>query len=217
MTTAGPKHSRVWIKVAVALVVLAGISVLFVRSVQDTRAEPYTVSGDLLRNWSVVIEPPSSPSGVLIALRPSSPLVSGLFRQVFSRAGESLSTPAAPGMPLVLQAEFDRAFAGRVTPDALAEAARKAGLESESLRPRCLAYRRISDPGMTRQIYFALFDAPAFERFRREVGGLAAGTGFDAAAQSPVLFVAASDAAFSRWLPLRADPEADCVAPIAVE
>ncbi|MCA1583265.1 MAG: hypothetical protein LC791_00340 [Acidobacteria bacterium] len=222
MTAAGRKRSPLWIKLAVALVVLAGVTVLFVRSLEDTRAEPYTVSRDLLRNWSVVIEPPASPSGVVIALRPPSGLVSGLFRQVFSRAGESLSTPAAPSMPLVLQAEFDRAFAGRVTPDVLAEAARHAGLESEPLQPRCLAYRRISDPGITRQLFFVLFDVPEFERFRQAVAALlTAGAGptasFGPGALLPVLFIAASDAAFSHWLPLGADATEDCIAPIAVE
>ena len=45
----------------------------------------------------------------------------------------------------------------------------------------------------------------------------ASGADFDAAALSPVLFVAGSDPAFNRWLPLHADPAADCVAPIAIE
>ena len=40
---------------------------------------------------------------------------------------------------------------------------------------------------------------------------------FDPAALCPVLLVAASDPAFGRWLPLRADPATDCVAPIVVE
>ena len=35
-------------------------------------------------------------------------------------------------------------------------------------------------------------------------------------ALSPILFVGSSDANFGRWLPLRANPEADCVAPIEV-
>ena len=38
--------------------------------------------------------------------------------------------------------------------------------------------------------------------------------GYDPWALSPVLFIAASDPAFSRWLPFRADPEADCLAPV---
>ena len=37
---------------------------------------------------------------------------------------------------------------------------------------------------------------------------------FDPAALSPVLIVAGVDENFDRWLPLRADPDADCLAPI---
>jgi len=63
-----------------------------------------------------------------------------------------------------------------------------------------------------------LFDWPLFDEFRRQVsqrlreGGQS--SAFDAAAQSPILIVAATDAAFSRWLPLRADADKDCFAPI---
>ena len=76
----------------------------------------------------------------------------------------------------------------------------------------------MSDPNSTRQLYFALFDMPAFARFRQQVHALAGGaTEFDPAALSPVMPLAASDVGFDDWLPLRADAGADCVAPIAVE
>jgi hypothetical protein len=83
-----------------------------------------------------------------------------------------------------------------------------------------MAQRRISGPGITRQVYFVRLDWPAFNAFRQQVaqqmraGG---GSGFDPAALSPILIVAASDAAFSRWLPLRAEAEDDCLAPMAVK
>lgn len=127
--------------------------------------------------------------------------------------------PMVPAIPLVLKGEFDRAFAGGVTPNALIAAARSAGLESGSVAPRCLAYRRVSEPGATRQLYFVLLNAPAFERFRQQIASLRDGHAvptdtFDPAALSPVLFIGASDSAFNRWLPLRADPNTDCLAPI---
>jgi hypothetical protein len=81
--------------------------------------------------------------------------------------------------------------------------------------------RRVSAPGVTRELYFVLVNAPAFARFREQItalgeGGAPSRATYDPDALSPVLFVAASDAAFNRWLPLRADPENDCIAPIAI-
>jgi hypothetical protein len=96
-----------------------------------------------------------------------------------------------------------------------------AGLESPTFEPRCMAHRRVSQPGTTRQVYFVLFEWPAFDEFRRRLLRRMRDTGsaaaFDPAALSPVLIVAASDAAFSRWLPLRANADEDCFAPIAVK
>jgi hypothetical protein len=212
-------RSRSLVKVALIIVVLAGLGFLFVRSAQNTRSESYTVDRNLLRNWTVAFEPATSPTAPALVLRPPAELASGLFRQVFSRTMESLSGPTAPAIPLLLQGEFDRALAGRVTPDTLVAAARNAGLDSGGLVPRCLAYRRVSEPGVNRQLYFVLFDAPAFERFREQIAALPGGSAvpasaFDPAALSPVLIIGASDSAFNRWLPLRADPKTDCLAPI---
>jgi hypothetical protein len=207
------------IKVAVALAVLAGVGVLIVRSIYDQRAKPYTVGRDQLRNWTLVSEPASRPNEPMLSLRPPPAIVPDLFRQVFSRAMESLTSPTEAAMPLLLKGEFDRALVGHTTAEAVAEAARTAGLESIEWRPRCLIHKHVSEPGDTRQLFLVLFDAPEFTRFRERVAGLradgaAARAGYDAWALSPVLFIAASDAAFNRWLPLRADPEADCVAPL---
>lgn len=210
------------IKIVVALGVLAGFGFLFVRSVRETRSAPYTINREHLRHWTVALEPASSPDAPMLALRVPPEFATRLFRQVFARTMESMSGPTGAAIPLVLQSEFDRAFTGRATPAALLSAARNAGLESATVEPRCLAYRRVSEPGTTRQLHFVLFDLPAFARFREQIGMLPNGDGasraaFDPAALSPVLFIAASDDAFSRWLPLRADPETDCVAPIAIE
>ncbi len=83
-----------------------------------------------------------------------------------------------------------------------------------------MAHRRISEPGITRQVYFVRFDWPAFGAFRQQVAQqmrAAGGSGLDPAALSPVLIVAASDAQFGRWLPLRAETADDCLAPIAIK
>jgi hypothetical protein len=222
--TAGKLRPKLFIKIAIALGVLTGLGFLFLRTVTGTRAEPYTVAGQSLRNWTLVLEPASPLSSAaepLLWLRPPPDLVRGLFGQVFKRAMESMNAPEVGGIPLVLQGEFDRAFAGRVTPAVLMVAARDVGLDTAPLVPLCLAHRRVSEVSSTQQLYFVLFDAPAFARFRARIGALlgegsAPRSDFDPAQLSPVLFIAVAESTFNRWLPLRADPKTDCVAPIVV-
>jgi hypothetical protein len=204
------------VKPLVMIVVLGIMAFLFMQSVRNTREAPYTVSPAHLQNWQLAIEPGDAPTSVVLALRPPRELAAALFRQLFTRHAESFNGPTIPFVALVLQDEYDRAFAGRATSDLVA-AARAAGLGSEAMQPRCMGYVRDSAPGVTRQLYYLLFDSPAFTRFREQLAEQAiAGSGFDANALSPVMLVAASDVNFKQWLPLRAR-EADCVAPISVE
>jgi len=213
---------RKWaVRLVVGIVMLAGFAFLFMRSLDQARSTPYTLERALLTNWTVrVVEAPTATSPVL-ELRPPPDLVTRVFDQVFARAGESLNSASGRGMPLVLRAEFEGAFAGAATPDALAAAARSAGLESAPLQPRCMAHLIVSEPGSTRHVYAALFEVPAFDQFRRQIAmqvnnGAPPGS-FDPAALSPVLFIAATDPSFDRWLPLRVDPAADCAAPLVAE
>jgi hypothetical protein len=211
--------TRALIKTVVAVLVLGGLGVLFVRSARSVRSEPYEIARNRLAGWTLAVDASPNASGVLLGLQPDKETAAMLFSQVFSRTGESLSGPVPAAIPLVLQSEFDRARAGRLTPDALLASARAAGLESSAFEPRCMAQRRISEPGITRQVYFVRVDWPAFSAFRQQVAQqmrAAGGSGFDPAALSPVLIVAASDAAFSRWLPLRAEADDDCLAPMLV-
>jgi len=207
------------IKIPIALVLLALVAFLFVRSARDSRANPFTVERAQLTGWTLAIEPAAGPSSPLLVLQAPPELSNGLFRQLFSRAMESLSMPVPAAIPLLLKGEFDRAFAGRMTPEALLEIARGAGLAAGALQPRCMVYRRVSSPERTRQIYFALFDLPAFAAFRVQIGDRLAAAGapggaYDPAALSPALLVAASDTEFNAWLPIKADPAQDCLAPI---
>jgi hypothetical protein len=207
------------IKVLLGLLVLGAIGYVFVQSVKDTRAEPFVVPRARLQGWTLALETPAAPTDPLVSLKPPPEFASALFRQLFERNAESMNGPVSPSMALVLQEEFERAFAGHTTADALFAAAKAAGLPTMTLQPRCMAYRRDSAPGVTRQLYFLLFDAPQFTRFRAEIGRIAEAAGrgsvFDPQAISPVVFVAASDTNYSRWLPLHATPD-DCTAPIAV-
>jgi len=205
------------IRAAVAMVVVAGLGMLFVRSARDARTTPYTVRQDHLTQWTLTLEPASEGSGRLLSLR-ADPMLSGaLFKQIFARAGESLSAPAVGAIPLVLTSEFERTMAAQLTPEALLQMARAAGLDQARPEPVCVALRRVSEPGITRQAFFVLFTLPAFDEFRRQVAArLGTSSGFAAAAQSPVALVAATDDAFERWLPIHADA-AECTAPIAVQ
>jgi hypothetical protein len=209
------------VKVVVGLVALAAVAFLFMRSLDQARSTPYTVERAFLGNWNVrVVEAPTATSPILV-LEPPPDLVPDVFDQVFARAGESLNSGAGRGVPLVLRAEFEGAFAGAATPDALAAAARSAGLEAAPLQPRCMAHFIVSEPGGTRQVYAAVFEGPAFAEFRRriatQVNREASPGSFDPGALSPVLFIAATDPGFDRWLPLRIDPAADCAAPLVAE
>jgi hypothetical protein len=133
------------IKISIGIACVAAFGLLFMRSLDDARTSPYTVERQDLAGWSVVHEPAAAPSDPVVSLRSTPVLAAGLFRQIFSRAMESLNTPAAPAIPLVLKGEFDRRLADAMTPEALMTAARNAGLETAELVPRCLVHRRVSE------------------------------------------------------------------------
>lgn len=192
---------------------LGGLAYLFVSSLETTRAEPYQVNRANLAGWELALDPAAAaPNAPLLVLRTDSALVSNLFRQVFLRTMESMSTPAASSIAVVLQGEFANALASRMTPAQVLAAAREAGLEAAAHEPRCLVHQRVSEPGSTRQAYAALMASPSIVSFREALAARADG-GFDASALTPVMLVGASDETFNRWLPMRA-AEKDCVAPI---
>lgn len=208
-------------KLVIVVAVLGVLGFMFVRSLQSTRSEPYPVQAGHLRGWTLATEAPGSPSGAVLVLRPPAALPPALFKQIFERAMESLAAPGSPGMPLVLAHELRQALGGSVTGERLLEIARDAGLEREPLEAHCLAHRRVSDPGVTRFAYAAAFRSPAYERFRSAISALARERSggddtLDPSAQSPILIIGASDAAFAAWLPWRVT-ESDCLAPLVAE
>ena len=212
---------KVLLKVAIALVAVGVFAVLIVRSARSTRAEPFTIERQDLTGWALTLTPDAGRLGSLLSFAAPVEFLPPLSRELFARMGESLHYPPA-AIPVVLRSEFERAMAGALTPEALLTAAREAGLESAMFQPRCMARRRISEPGGVRGVYFLLFDFPLFIQFREQVSQRLRAAGrdaslFDPAALSPVLIAADLDGSFSRWLPLRADPEVDCFAPVAVE
>ena len=207
------------IRVVVGLVALGLLGVLFVRSAQDAREAPFVVADQDLAPWRLVVGPDTDALGSWLSLSPPQSLAGPLGRQVFARGGESVRYPNPAALPLLLVAEHDAALAGVLTPEMLVTLALEAGLESAALEPICMARRRISEPGGTRGVYFVLFDAPEFGAFRLQVAEALDRAGgdtsrFDPGALSPVLIVAGLEGNFDRWLPLRANPEEDCLAPI---
>ena len=210
-----------WLKVVLGLAAFAILAVLFLRSVSSTRAAPFTIERENLAGWTLVPQPDGDPQGSWLALSPPPRLATSLGREIFQRGGESVHYPSPPLVPLLLQSEFERAFAGTVQPDEIVSLARTAGFESSTWTPRCMGYRRNSDARPPRAVYFVLLDAEPFHQFRQKLSELLRQPGrdpslFDAAALSPVLIIAGLDGDFGRWMPLRADPEADCMAPAQV-
>ncbi len=199
-------------RIVIGGVALVGLGYLFAYSLETSVSEPYTVNRSELGPWTLVLEPAAGPTSPLLSVRTGSEVVAGLFRQLFQRAMESMNTPLDTSIPIVLHGEFARGLAAHMTPDQLLAAAREAGLDTGSHEPRCLAHRRVSGPGLTRQTYFAIVDSPSIVTFREGLARTAQGT-LDAAALTPIMIVGASDAGFHRWLPIRAT-DADCVSPI---
>lgn len=212
--------AKTLLKVTVALVALAALGLFFVRSVRNTSAEPFSIPRTHLAGWTLGLAPPDDPLGAFLTLTPNTQLMPPLSRELFARMGESLHYPRA-AMPVVLRGEFDRGIAGIVTPGALLELAREAGLEKATIQPKCMARRRDSSPGVVRGVFFLVFDVPQFDRFRQQVAERIRAAGranslFDPAALSPVVVAASLAADTARWLPLRA-AESDCFAPVVIE
>jgi hypothetical protein len=204
-------------KAALWLVALGVLAVLFVRSAQRSREAPFTLARGAA--WTLTLEPAQDALGSWLTLTPPPQFAPPLGRQIFSRAGESIHYPNPAALPLILRTEYDRALAGVLAPDAIVGLARTAGLESTAPIPRCMARRRVSEPGSTRSVYFVMLDVPAFGRFRQSVSAALRQAGrdastFDPTALAPALIVAATDEDFSRWLPLGTSGDADCIAPI---
>lgn len=197
------------IKLAIVAIAIVAFAVLFMRSIEDTRSEAYSVEKRHMRPWSLALEGAPRAGDALLVLRPPGELAHALFQQIFARAMESLNSPAAASVPVVLRGEYDRVVGDQLTEDALLAAARAAGIDAAALSPRCLVHRRISEPGGVRQAYFIFFEAPAVLQFRRQLG-------LDAESFSPVMAVAGAGADFNAWLPMQVNAEADCLAPVEV-
>ena len=214
------RAARIVLKVVIVLAALVGFFYLFLRSAASVRSEPYVIERAYTQPWTLDIDTRAAGGGAILVARPPQDFGGRLFTQVFTRMMESLSGTVKAGVPLVMGGEYDQALARHWTPQALLDAARSAGLGADAFTPVCVAVRRISEPGRTRQLYFVIFESPAFVEFRARLGqGLDERpvSGFDPASLSPVLILGSTEADFDRWLPIAAIAERDCVAPIVVK
>jgi len=213
VAVAAPRPSRVLVKVVFALVAVAGLGAVFMKTVLSARSAPYTIDASFAGPWRLSVEAATEPTDPVVLLEPPAGISRDLFDQVFKRSMESMQAPAMVGIPVLLAGELARAGAP-LTPDAVLALARQAGLETSPPTPHCMAHRRQPEPDARQQLYFAIFDAPAFGEVRRALAGRLGPT-FDPDAISPVLAIGVVESMLHRWLPLRADAATDCVAPIA--
>jgi hypothetical protein len=198
------------IKVLVALLVLAALGYLFVRSATNSRGEPYEMDAAYLSGWTLAADSEQAAEAAALALRPPAQLPMDLFRQLFRRQMESLATPGAPGVVLVRTSEVGPGVAS----DQLLALAREVGLDRARLTPRCVGYRRESARGVTRQLYFLWFSLPEYDAFRQRLAAIATTT-YRPEGLSAVMLTAA-EPSFEGWQPIVVDETTDCVASITV-
>ena len=205
-------------KAGIALVALAVLGWLFWRTVQSSLAEPYVVDAGMVAEWTLALRGPLQPGPGLLVLQPSDQLRAELFQQIFNRTMESMTSPTVAAMPLVLHAEYRDALGSVLAPPDVLQVAEEARVSVAAPAPVCIGVVRREGSGTTRQLYYAIFDAPEVGRFRQalarryaEAGGTAV---FEPDGFPLVVPIAASDADFASWWPLNVSAETDCLAPL---
>jgi len=208
-------------KAILVLVIGSALGWLFLKTVRETNAEPYTVDREHLSGWTLALEDPQFGGPGMLVLQPPVGMPAELFRQIFLRSGLSMAGPSRPSMPVVLRSEYGKDVAAVLSSAQMLETARATGLERETLQPTCMVLRQESSSGPPSQRFFVVFESAGFTRVREELGRLlqARGvTGFAPAALRPIMAVASTEPDFDRWVwPLRVNPDADCTAPIALK
>jgi hypothetical protein len=207
---------KVLVKAIAATIVVAALAWLFVTTLRDSNRGPYDVPAAALTGWTVAPGEPGEPG--IVALVPPPELLGTLFRQVFQRTMSSLAAPPRPAVPLVLRSEFADSLQGAVTVEQIVSIARDAQVEASRFAPVCMGHRIESSPAGSRQLFYAMFDAPVFAEIRRRLLAVRAehaGTVlFDPANLRPILTVATSDRNVAGWWPMTPAQQSDCEAPL---
>lgn len=204
------------VKLVVGLAVLIVVPWLFLRTLQDTIAAPYEVPAEALSGWTLVLADPVRPAVWAVGLQPPALFRAGLFDQLFDRTMASMTSPVDDVLPIVLDAELRGGPAAGLSPETIRQAADEAALERARLQPVCMAVKRQTFAGRTREFFFVVFDVPEVAAFRQRLGELA-GEGAGADALGPldlILPIAGSDTAFTGWWPVVVDRQLDCQAPV---
>lgn len=204
------------VKIGLGLAALVVVPWLFLRTLQDTIATPYEVPEGSLSGWTLVLADPMRPAVWAAGLQPPDLFRAGLFDQLFDRTMASMTSPVDDVLPIVLDSELRGGPAARLFPEAIRQAAAEAGLEQVRLEPVCMAVKRQTFSGRTREFFFVVFDVPEVSAFRRRLGELAGeGAGPDALGPLDLILpIAGSDTAFTGWWPVVVDREVDCQAPV---
>ena len=204
------------VKLGLGLAALVLVPWLFLRTLEDTIAEPYEAPAEALSGWTLVLADPVRPAVWAVGLQPPALFRAGLFDQLFDRTMASMTSPVDDVLPIVLDSELRSGPAAGLSPETIREAADETGLEQARLQPICMAVKRETFAGRTREFFFVVFDVPAVDAFRRRLAELAG----EAAGPDPlgpldlILPIAGSDAAFAGWWPVVVDRELDCQAPV---
>ena len=208
-------------KAAIAIVALAVLGWLFWRTVQSSLAEPYVIDTRLVAEWNLALRGRMEPDVGLLVLEPSDQLRAELFQQIFARTMESMMSPATAAIPLVLETEYRESLGSALSPQELVEVAEESRLSNITPTPVCIGVVRGEGAGTTRQLYYAIFEAPEVGRFRAalarryaEAGGTAA---FEPDGFPLVMPLAGSDGDFASWWPLDVSAANDCQAPLVAQ
>ena len=204
------------VKLGLGLAALVLVPWLFLRTLQDTIAAPYEVPADALSGWTLVLADPARPAVWAVGLQPPTLFRAGLFDQLFDRTMASMTSPVDDVLPIILGSELRAGPAAGLSPETMRQAADEVGLERARLRPVCMAVKRETFAGRTREFFFVVFDVPEVHAYRRRLGELA-GEGAGRETLGPldlILPIAGSDAAFTGWWPVVVDREVDCQAPV---
>lgn len=203
----------------IVLVLAVVVSALVWVILRNKASVPYEAAGGALSGWTIVVGAAGDPW--VVALEPPRPLTMSLFEQLSRKVDVALVAPERPALPLVLQSEYNDALQGVYGIDSIVRIARDAGIESAQFEPVCVAHRLDRRGSPARELFFVLFDSPAFRQLRQDLAPNHpehAGIGvYDPSTLTPVLAIAGTDLDFASWWPLIPDPPTDCQAPLFVK
>ena len=78
------------------MLIVSGLGWLFLKTIRETNAEPYTIDGEDVSGWTLALEDPEFGGPGVLVLQPPVGMPAELFRQIFLRSGLSMAGPCAP-------------------------------------------------------------------------------------------------------------------------